>query len=626
MNGVKEFIQREKIKILWIVLGIYASLSMCYLCDFFTESVKMTFSFTSFSIPVTVITIWLVRKLVMEVAAEEKKLYRRPLIYSLVLGSVFGLSLVIGYQLVAQGYTMPGVKGKLFILLVSVGIGILFASILYSFFRWLDKKKDFSTCQEFSKRTARKAFFISWGVIFASWIPAFLAYYPAIMSYDSHRQFQEAYQGYIWFNSHHPLVHTFLIRMFLLLGKTIGSYEIGMALYSLMQMVISSVIFAYACNMVGRLTKRKWAVGVTVAFFALLPIHQVLVLSVTKDILFTAFFLLLCLLMLEYNQTEGGKKKWLLLAAMLGVGILVMLFRNNAIYAFALFAVFYTIWSKKERVIILLLCVVILAGGKFGGQGIQMAMDAGSGSKVEMYSVFLHQFTRVGLYQNDNLNIEEYGIINRYVDAIYWEKDYNPHIADGIKNNVGVSTFKNWKDDIPTMLKDWITIGLRYPNDYIDAFLELTRGYWFWDDVSHAEVLGYGEDTNLGLLYTFNSSKSTVFDGVENKSLLPGLLKIYQKIVNGNEYYNWPIISVLFKPAFYCWALFVSMLVLIYMKQKRKLIVCMFPFFYLLTLLLGPVVNFRYVYPLVVMLPIFVAWIFSNCEWKVKGDKTIAEK
>ena len=103
------------------------------------------------------------------------------------------------------------------------------------------------------------SFFVSWAVIFVAWIPVFLAYYPAIMSYDCHRQFQEAIRGYIWFNSHHPLVHTFVIRMFLLLGEKIGSYEVGMALFSLLQMSILSVIYAYACNMVGRLVKKKWA-------------------------------------------------------------------------------------------------------------------------------------------------------------------------------------------------------------------------------------------------------------------------------------------------------------------------------------------------------------------------------
>ena len=72
-----------------------------------------------------------------------------------------------------------------------------------------------------------------------------------------------------------------------------------MALYSLTQMLILSVVYAYACNMIGRLTRKTWPVVVAVLFFALTLIHPVLALSVTKDILFTAFFLLVVLLLLE---------------------------------------------------------------------------------------------------------------------------------------------------------------------------------------------------------------------------------------------------------------------------------------------------------------------------------------
>jgi len=156
------------------------------------------------------------------------------------------------------------------------------------------------------------------------------------------------------------------------------------------------------------------------------------------------------------------------------------------------------------------------------------------------------------------------------------------------------------------MLKDWVNIGLHYPNEYIDAFLALTSGYWFLDDVSHAEVLGYGEDTNLGLLYTFNASVSDVFEGVESRSFLPGLLTAYQKIVNGNSYYGWPVLSLLFKPAFYCWLLVLVIVSFWYKKEPKKQLLTLLPLLYLLTLFLGPVVNFRYIYPIAVVVPVLL--------------------
>lgn len=624
MERILSLVKKQKINLIWIALSIYSAASLCYLLNLMSGDIQ--FSFSCLAIGVYVVVFWLMKKIICKITAEkDKTVCRRRCIYSVVFGSLVGISYVMGYQLAVDGITLPGVKGKLFILFIAIGIGIVIGAAAYFFLEWLDKVSLEKNNTVFTKKQKKVSFFVSWAVIFVAWIPVFLAYYPAIMSYDCHRQFQEAIRGYIWFNSHHPLVHTFLIRMFLLLGEKIGSYEVGMALFSLLQMSILSVIYAYACNMVGRLVKKKWAVVATAAFFALVPIHPVMALSITKDVLFTAFFLLLVLLILEHNQAETTMRKWFLLGAMLPVGILVMLFRNNAIYAFAVFTVFYFFWAKKERIKILVLCVAILLGGKFSAQTIHEAMDAGTGSKMEMFSVFTHQMTRVGIYQRGNLELEDLLLIEKYIYEKDWP-NYNPTIADGIKHDVGMTTFDNWKDDIGGMLKDWFMLGIKYPNDYIDAFLALTSGYWFLDDVSHAEVLGYGDDTNLGLLYTFNVSNSEIFDGVESRSYIPWLLEIYKKIVNGNEYYDWPVLNLLYKPAFYCWALFSVMYLLAYKKEKRKWIICLFPLIYLATLLLGPVVNFRYVYPIAVVVPILIGWLFSDCEWKMRKEKYIVEK
>ena len=199
-------------------------------------------------------------------------------------------------------------------------------------------------------------------------------------------------------------------------------------------------------------------------------------------------------------------------------------------------------------------------------------------------------------------------------------------IADGIKNNVAVTTYDAWKNDLPQMFSDWLKLGMAFPNDYIDAFLGLTSGYWFPDDVSHAEMLGYGKDTDWGLLYTFNVSKNDWFDGVESKSFLPGVRKLYSDVVNGNTYYNWPVVSALFKPATYCWILFLTMMGLLYVRKYRKLVVCMLPFWYLMTLLLGPTALTRYAYPLYVLGPVLIAWLFAKADWNVDTDECEAKE
>lgn len=611
-----------KDKVVKLILTIWAGCSLSYLLNLMAEPKGGTRS--AFSVAVFLL-VWLGVRYVMGQmeAIEDKKLRKRRTCYVLGTGFALGASFVMGYQLQVQGMTSLGVKGKLFILLVSFGIGVGIAPFVNWWFALLDKGPSEEKSSERNAEPMKngKVFVISWAVIFLSWIPVFLSYYPAIMSYDFNRQAIWAHLGYQWFTTHHPLAHTFLIKCFFDLGKVLGSYQLGMALFSLLQMLLMSVVYAYSCAMVGRLARKRWMVFVTVLLFALLPLHSVMVLCVTKDVQFSAFLLLFLLLLLErhlYCSKEAMKKGKLLLLdiALVLTGVLLLLFRNNALYAFAVFAFFYVLWSAKERVRILVLCVLILAGGQGAKVGMQTAMNAGVGSEAEMYSVFMQQMCRTALNHENTLTENEWSLLSYYVPSEYWH-NYNPAIADSIKGSVTVTAFQHWKDDIPRMLKNWAEIGLCYPNDYLDAFLELTRGYWFLDDVSHAEVLGYGAGSEYGLIYTFNASKSEWFEGIESHSYLPQLKEFYQSIVSGNGYYEWPVLSNLFKPAFYCWALVLVMISFLYRKQKSKLILCMLPFWYLMTLFLGPVVNIRYVYPIIVAMPLLLAWLFPAKEGNI---------
>lgn len=661
MNTYKEDTVINSKRICEIVLTIYATCSMSYVLNLMTEG--SGFSQSAFSILLFLLLFAGVHYVIAKLEQiEDSRQRKRRICYVFVTGLLLGLAFVMGYQLRMQGMTSLGVKGKLLILLAAGGVSVALSPFVNGWFGLLDgrevtdmqeekvqkakaqePKTQESKTQESKSQKSKpqdmkaqdtktldvavlktktmrggRVFLFSWAVIFCCWIPAFLAYYPAIMSYDFNRQSIWAHQGYIWFTTHHPLIHTFLIKCFFDLGKAIGSYEIAMALFSLMQMLILSAVYAYSCNMIGRLTGKKWAVAVTVLLFALLPLHSVMVLCMTKDVLFSAFLLLFLLLILErrmYFSRQEAKKGRLLLfdIALLLTGVLMLLFRNNAVYAFVVFAVFYVLWSKRERGPVLVLCVLIAVGGVGVNAGMKAVMGAGEGSAAEKYSVFMQQMCRTALNHENTLTEEEWSVLNYYVSCEYWH-DYNPTIADSIKGNVTVTSFQSWKDDIPQMLKDWAKMGLRYPNDYIDAFLAMTMGYWFPDDVSHAEVLGYGEDSNYGLIYTFNASASEFFEGVESRSYLPKLQKWYQKIVNGNAYYDIPVLSNLFKPAFYCWALVLVMISFVYRRQRGKLVLCMLPFWYLMTLLLGPVVNIRYVYPIIAAIPFLLAWLYGSEE------------
>lgn len=562
---------------------------------------------------------------------KDKKSRRKRFLYSFFLALFFSVLLIMGYQLKMRGLTDPGFKGKGLIVIRGACLALVVWPFTNYFFGWIEGLGAKVTELNSGKKwKAKSVFLLSWLVVFLCWIPVFLAYYPAVMAFDFHRQSIEAVKGFEWFNSYQPLAHTWLIWLFLNIGQALDGYQTGMALYSIFQMLLFSVACGYSCSVVYRLTGKKSFVVGMVCFFGLFPFISILSVGVTKDVPFSALFLVFVSLFAERTFLCDEKKQRILDLLWVLEGIVMMLFRNNAVYALALFTVFYLVLgARKQKLRILVMCVVLVLGGKGALEGMQVLIGTeGRGSKIEMFSVPLQQFARVGHYHQYELDEEYYGLVYTYVPHEYWDK-YNPPLADTIKNGVGVYTFPyTWEGHYGEMLSAWLKVGLKYPNTYIDAFLELTAGYWFLDDVTWAEVLGYGVEGRMGALHTYQASVSEVIpEGIPQESKLPALEKMLEKIVSGNSFYAWPVVSNLFKPAIYCWGLLLFTLAAIYRKERKKVLVMLLPLLYLATMFLGPVVQVRYILPIMMILPMMFAVLISSQDkgLESKKEKEICE-
>ena len=131
------------------------------------------------------------------------------------------------------------------------------------------------------------------------------------------------------------------------------------------------------------------------------------------------------------------------------------------------------------------------------------------------------------------------------------------------------------------------------------------------DDRTWCEVLGYGADTRMGAIYTYNAVPTDVIpEGIAHESKLPGLEEAMEEIVSGNSFYNWPVLSVLFKPALYVWAFAMVLLLAIAFRERKKLMIMLLPLMYFGTLLLGPVVQVRYIFTMVAVLPLLWALFY----------------
>jgi len=568
---------------------------------------------------IAVVVLILLEAGVCRLMAKDAAGAKRDFKYALIFGTLFGIATDAGYQMKVSEMTLPGVKGKLMIFVTGLFLSVLLLPATYRIFRFIGGGYGESKVTDPGYGKGLKVFFISWAVIQICWIPAFLAYYPAIMSYDFHRQFGEAVKGYIWFYEYQPLAHTFLIRMFYLLGTKLGNLAAGMAVFALLQSLILSASLSLCLSCVYRKMGRAVYI-IWLLMFAFLPFNPILAISMTKDILFAAFFVLTV-----YSAMKMNEKPTVFIAAVfLVTGILNILFRNNAPYALLFLAPAFLITGKgvKKKLVCALLTLVMVASGVACKNTIRTTMNAIPGSQTEMFSVPIVQMVRVIKYQENNLTPEQREILLKYIPDFIWGI-YYPPIADGPKSNVAMYKEDVWLEDPVQLLKDYVKIGAAYPNDYIDAFLALTAGYWFIEDRTYSDMLGFGDDTNMGMLYTFNNSyNETCPDGIPSHSYLPGLLRMYSHIVNGNSYYGWPVLTYLMRPAFYFWIFVLALFAAVYKRSRNSILVFAYPLFYLMTMFLGPCVNFRYMYPYIAVMPLLVSFVFAEKNRKtVKGSE-----
>lgn len=425
-----------------------------------------------------------------------------------------------------------------------------------------------------------------------------LVQYPGSFMYDTQRQvFQIARGEYDMF---HPLLHTLLLRACLSLHDVLGSLEKCAALYSVVQLTMMAACFAQVCASMARMAGRRAAV-LSALFFGLYPSHMAFASNCTKDGLFSAFFALYFALCFEEVLAPGlsGPRRALRLAA----GTLACLLRNNMVYALAVWSVCLLVFGRKTRR--LAVCGVLALALGCGANGIlQRATDAKDGSSIEMLSVPIQQLARARLYAPACFTQEELALMDEvFVDAIYGGSDplyarYEPTLADPVKNYLDEDLVKARFGELAAM---WLDVGSRCPGVYLDAFLHLALPS-LYPYARYAVAQPYIE-TGLqpGVVTApFGQSPMT------QPARFEGLRRWMDEHIFRTGADDVPVIRALFNTGFVFWTLLMFVLYALYSGQARRLMLLLLPALLWGTYLLGPVMQGRYLYPFICVLPLFV--------------------
>lgn len=599
---------------------------------------------------------------------------RRLLCYAFLWGVPFAVSCVLGWRLVHEG-TIFGSGGSatarigsfLLFLLETAVLSVPAAALATLVLQGGRKKRSIigarggqeecgqqgpredgrKMAEEIGKKrkmNRHQMWFFYSVLIFLFWLPIFLAYYPSVFAYDAEGQlYQVIAKDY---STHHPLLHTLFLGAFFRLGGAVGSYQTGMAVHSVVQMVLMALAFGWALSLLYERGTHRWMRILLLLFYGLFPANSILALSTTKDVLFAALVLvvtlkgycLACDHAWESSAPDGGsscdvtavgikdRAVYVLLA------VLMLLFRNNAVYAFVVSVPIVWIGlgerRQKENSVqakvrigknsgsarrrYLRMAFLILALYGISAFLLKAATHAQSGSPREMLSVPLQQMARVRVEAEDQIDPAMREELDRYISKEWVFAAYDPHLADPVKNRAVIH------DDPKGLIKTWVRLGLQYPTIYVDAFLDNSLGMWYLWDTSHAQVYGIGTQSGFGWLSTDNRTMPAGCEIVE-KSLLLGLRAFMERIVSDNAYQKLPFVRLLFAPAFYWWLLWLYLAAALYQKRKQETLAAVFLITYYLTLLLSPTVIVRYLYPLMVTVPVIFSCILT------KDTETIQE-
>lgn len=452
-----------------------------------------------------------------------------------------------------------------------------------------------------------------WGIILIIWLPAFLAFFPGITAYDTLLQLAQCLSEN-W-GDHHPYMHTWLIYFFWTLGKNIfNNASVGIAMFVFLQMILLSGSIALSITLLKKRNCSKLFLLISLFVLAFYTPNIFMSISITKDVYYTMFFLLQ--FVLSYCVILDKQKNRKIEIALIISVMFSMWFRNNARYAILLFVgvvlvVLLFTKFKNKQYFRLLVCTI--AGFILGALTLAIAFEVGQvkqGDRREMLSVPIRQISRVLVNHEEEIEEETVEFIGNIILDEAWEL-YNPSISDPVKNHVYTTyILQNWKQ----FLKVYIDLGLRYPGDYINAVLALDAGYIYMFDESSAQIyIDTVKVDGFGYFQTcWNEEELSKYD-ISETSILPKLKNLLFDWAAYNEFLNWPIVKYLILPGGVLWLYLFATCIMIYKRRKNLIIPTIMSISYMATLLLGPTVQFRYIFPIMICIP-FMMVVFMRDE------------
>lgn len=399
-------------------------------------------------------------------------------------------------------------------------------------------------------------------------------------------------------NAAHPIIFTIFLGLFIKIGLSIGSLQVGLLLFSIAQSAIIAMIFAKVIVWMRSQGIGKWPIIATFIFYSILPINAVAGIIAWKDILFAGFGLILLIMLRELYINKGSFINKKNIALYIIFAFLFCVWRNNGIYVYLLFILLGSIVHSKILIKDLKLVTIILTPlvVALGYTAIVSMTLITNSSTAESLSVPLQQIARTVAYHDPTLSNNERQTIDEILPYSQLGKLYNPGLSDPVKSALDVDAFNN---DRGKYLLMWASLFIKYPKTFTLAFSYNTYGYVYpyHESPTTTDIL-----MDNGIHY---NSPNDYIDTAQVNGYKPMMTKFRDIIMSA--------MPLLKNIGFYVCISIVCLYIAIFNRRKELIGVFIILLGLFITTVLGPVNGeFRYLYLFVIATPFLISSVFME--------------
>ncbi|MBU3877064.1 hypothetical protein HGO97_014735 [Faecalicatena sp. AGMB00832] len=521
---------------------------------------------------------------------------------SLILGLLFSAMVVVGSKITAENVVFEAFHiADLFSFLFYLVVGCLLFFDLYLLSE--DKKITgfIKPIEEKKEKSGKKNWLIYSIILILAWIPVFITYYPGIMPEDASVSVAISMGSLPWDN-HFPVFYTLIVGKLIYIGDCLlHDVNLGIALYSVLQMVIMAGGLGYLLYWLEKKGIRKGVLYLGLAYFAAAPMFGNYAIVMWKDPWFSELLILLAIFLYEHTVEDRMsflKGRNLFYYAVLIV--LMCLMRNNGIYIAVLITLYLLIVYRKELKKVLPVLVGSIFVVWFITGPVYKHVFSAENVFVESIGIPLQQMART-VVMGGEMDQEDREFMDHLLPLEKYQEYYSPNLVDYIK----------WAPEFDTpyldahkkeFFKTWWSMLLKNFDLYVEQYLMGTYGYWHIGGDTNYELVKVEVTGNDWGMY--QSSPFETILGYPMKETLNGK---YDYIASG----------------LLVWAVLVNV-VLCWMKKRGNYIIPLLGMVgNWLTLMVATPTAFgvRYIFVCVIGLPLLMVY-----PWLIPGRKEDGQK